>query len=402
VKPVQLKYKEVEKEMRQLAQTLPAGAKLPPERHLAIVHNCNFLTVRKALKTLVDEQLIVRRMGSGTFVTDKQSLVGRSATPSQVHRENRVGILVYQGGNSYSYKVLQALAHIGLSESIDLRSGWVGNFRENALAQCNLLAKEGCAALTIPWFPMEMSDDVKSLVQASPIPVSLPLVLPGLEKNSFEKPELFGTNTISATQTLCRYYHLLGHRQIALLGPDAPRNIVLQQALSSYSSYTSREDLPNIVGLVSEGAQAMDALAQRWTRYKGNLAIISYDDEQALRFMTSMHKIGLNAPVDYCIVGYNNMEASRFSDPPLSTVCQNFDYIAHWLLQNALALSKGQVAQADKSPVLQLLVRATCGGRDKLSPDFQSQLPDLNVVLESAPAGHHKKAHFEHSTSGAS
>ncbi len=36
VKPGRLKYEEVESEMRQLAKTLPTGAKLPPERHLAI------------------------------------------------------------------------------------------------------------------------------------------------------------------------------------------------------------------------------------------------------------------------------------------------------------------------------------------------------------------------------
>jgi len=40
----------------------------------------------------------------------------------------------------------------------------------------------------------------------------------------------------------------------------------------------------------------MDQLAQRWKTFRGDLAIISYDDEHALRFMTAMHKIGLSAP----------------------------------------------------------------------------------------------------------
>ncbi len=67
-RPTQLKYQRVEAEIRQFAQTLPLGAKLPAERDLAVSYECNFLTVRKALKRLVDDGTIVRRVGSGTFI----------------------------------------------------------------------------------------------------------------------------------------------------------------------------------------------------------------------------------------------------------------------------------------------------------------------------------------------
>ncbi len=63
-----------------------------------------------------------------------------------------------------------------------------------------------------------------------------------------------------------------------------------KKRLSAYVCYASRENLPNLCGLVGPGAQAMDHLAERWKEYKGDLAIISYDDEHALRFMTAMHK----------------------------------------------------------------------------------------------------------------
>jgi len=66
--------------------------------------------------------------------------------------------------------------------------------------------------------------------------------------------------------------------------------------------------------------------------------------------MTAMHKIGLSAPEDYCIVGQNNTDASHYSDPPLSTVAQSFDYIGQWLLTSAIALSKGEVCQSDETP----------------------------------------------------
>ena len=68
MKPPQFKHKQVEAEIRQLAQTLPIGARLPAERSLATTYGCNFLTVRRALKELVDDGIVVRRIGSGTFV----------------------------------------------------------------------------------------------------------------------------------------------------------------------------------------------------------------------------------------------------------------------------------------------------------------------------------------------
>ena len=45
--------------------------------------------------------------------------------------------------------------------------------------------------------------------------------------------------------------------------------------------------------------------------YRGDLAVISYDDEHALRFITAMHKIGLSAPEDFQIIGHNNDEAGK-------------------------------------------------------------------------------------------
>ena len=129
----------------------------------------------------------------------------------------------------------------------------------------------------------------------------------------------------------------------------------------------------------------MDQLAERWQKFRGELAVVTYDDEHALRFITAMHKLGLSAPDDFRIVGHNNTEASAFSDPPLSTIPQNFDYVGAWLLRNALGLSRGEVVQSTQPPKSRLLVRATCGGLDRIDDDFRARLPDLDIFLD---AGH--------------
>jgi hypothetical protein len=347
---------------------------------LAISYDCNFLTVRKALKRLVDDGTVVRRVGSGTFIARHIEDVSAVLGP----KEDRVGILVYQDSNAYAYRVLQAIAHASIDQKIDLRSLWVRDFGADSLARVNLLKSDQCVALTLPWFPHEQVNEVRRFVQNCPLPVSLPLIIPGLEKNCFEQQEIFGaSSTIMPVEDSCRYYRALGQERVALIGPDSANDLILQRKISGYIHYTSRENMTSLCGLVGPGALAMDQLAERWKSYRGNLAILSYDDEHALRFMTAMHKIGLTAPHDYRIIGYNDTEGGRFSDPPLTTIHQNFDYIGHWMLKSAVALSKGQICQSSETPKLRMLVRGSCGGRDQINDAFCSQFEHIDITVDS-------------------
>jgi len=379
VEAPRFKHQQVEAEIRQLAQALPVGARLPAERSLADQYGCNFLTVRRALKGLVEDGTVVRRIGSGTFVA-------RHAQPkvSPVAGRARLGVLVWQGGDAYAYRVLQGIAHEAIGLGVELRSSWVRDFAQEGLAQAKLLEQEGCAGIVLPWFPHDRMEEVRSFVRACALPVSLPMVVPGLEGNSFEQQEVFGNSLQVSSEQVCGYLHALGYRRLALLGPDTPGDAVLHRMLSSYVCYTSRLNLPNHCGLVRAGAPAMSQLAERWAEYRGDLAVISYDDEHALRFITAMHKLGLSAPVDFQIIGHNDTEACAYSDPPLTTICQNFNYIGHWLLKSALALSRGELDQSTSLPRPQLLVRASCGGAAKIDEAFRQQMGDLDIIVDGA------------------
>ncbi|MFW6252033.1 MAG: GntR family transcriptional regulator [Halanaerobium sp.] len=55
------------------------GERLPSERELAEYHNISRMTVKKAVDILVDNGYLIRKQGSGTFVTDYQP--GYSISP---------------------------------------------------------------------------------------------------------------------------------------------------------------------------------------------------------------------------------------------------------------------------------------------------------------------------------
>lgn len=371
----QLKYQRVEDEVRKLAETLPINAKMPTERALAATYNCSVLTIRKGLQALVDEGIIRRRMGSGTFIAR------HSEAPVSAGR--MLGMLIFTRSDAYAYRLLQSVAHSALEESITPRSVWIRDFGADAQSQLEGLRREGCTAFTIPWFPLELEQEVQAFVKAVRVPISLPQPVPGLENYCFCAPQVFGLPTLKIVELLAQYFALLGNEHIALLGPDVPNNVILQRQLVAYTSAMSRQRRASMSSLVGPDASAMDELAKRWAEFRGKLAVISYDDEHALRFMTSMHKLGLRAPKDFRIVGYNDTEASRFSDPPLSTVTQNFDFVSEWLIRSALALAEGRVEQAVQTPDCILTVRETCGGAGKIDEAFRAKLPGLKTKEES-------------------
>lgn len=50
----------------------PVGTKIPAERELAVSFGVSRMTLRQAIQTLVDEGILERRVGSGTFVANRK------------------------------------------------------------------------------------------------------------------------------------------------------------------------------------------------------------------------------------------------------------------------------------------------------------------------------------------
>jgi DNA-binding transcriptional regulator YhcF (GntR family) len=207
-KPSFLKHQIVEIEIRQLANTLPAGSKLPAERTMAELYGCNFLTVRKALKRLVLEGMIERRIGSGTFVADKDSR-SRPASKSQ----KQVGLLVHQHSDAYAHRLLQAIAHAALDLDVHVRSAWISDFGDVGVRLAETLAAGGCQSIVLPWFPSGSREDLRRFLAASPLPVCIPEPIPGFESQCFVNASAYGSN--ECTADLCAYFRQQGVGRIA-------------------------------------------------------------------------------------------------------------------------------------------------------------------------------------------
>lgn len=376
----QHKYLQIRTELAEHIRSMEPGARLTSERDLARRFGCSFLTVRKAMALLVEEGVIFRRMGSGTFVSFSASEKNRSAQERQASAataDRAVGVLIHSASDSYAFQVLAALQQAALAEGVRLCCRIISGLDANAAEQVEALRTEGCASVIVPWFPAGESSGAAGLAHKSRLPVCLPVLLPGLERNCFQVAESFGRNLISGIEDLGRYLRAVGWRQIAFLGPDAPDSLILQKNLSGYGSFVCRNGLPSLIGLVQSSAESMDATAGLWKQYAGTLGVISYDDDHALRFLTAMHKFGLGAPTDFGIASFGNSGVALLADPPLSCVYHDFEYPAGWMLRHALALEQGATRQAEREAGLHLVVRQSCGGYSRLGEGLEETIRDI-------------------------
>ena len=375
-----LKYKRAEFQVRKLISNSRVGDKLPTERELAKMLGCNVLTVRKGMQILVDEGYLNRRVGSGTFVKrvpEGDDAAGRSAV-------EHIGIVSHSDGGFYSYQVVQAIASAALEQNIELRSFWTRDYGDSLISTVRDMVRSGCNSLILPWFPPTKIDAVRRFAQECPIPPVLPQRLPGLEHLCFEEPGVFGKSAGVEVEVLYEYFLRLGAERIHFIGPSNTESPAFQEKITAFIRSAAKAGREPVFGLFDSSPDKALALARKYKEFAGNLAIISYDDAHAVRFMTAMHKLSLTAPVDFRIVGHNDSSAARNTEPPLSTIRENFEYIGRAMLACAHALALGKHLQSSQSPNPRLLVRESCGGRD-FAAKFNIKNMDIEIVAPAAP-----------------
>lgn len=375
VEPPLFKHQQLEADLRRLAEGMPEGARLPAEQVLARQYGCNYQTVRRALKALVEDGTVVRLVGRGTFVGKAG---GAKAGRADGAVSGLVGVLIWSAGNGVAGMIMTSLTKAAAELGVELRSAWIGDFETDAMAAAASLAKQGCTALILPWFPPHQTDELRVFVGACALPVSLPMLVPGVGAGQWGELD---AGRPSVVEALVGYFRAQGCGRFVFVGPDSSEDVVLQRFLTGYVCSLSRAGLESHCHLVKAGDQAMDPAARSCVALRGDLAVIGYDDEHALRFMAAMKRLGLSAPRDFRIVGFNDTEAGQWSEPPLSTVRHDYQQVGRWLICRALNIVKGG-AKDRTPPRLQLVVRSTCGGAGGAGEKPSARVPGIELVTE--------------------
>lgn len=136
-----------------------------------------------------------------------------------------------------------------------------------------------------------------------------------------------------------------GHRHIALALPDndPPLSKVRERFARESAAALGLASLTTFV-VPRPRAAGTGAVQSFVAGNKAVTAVAAYDDDVALRTLTALHDLGLTAPGDLAVIGFDDTEYGALTTPALTTV--HIDAEAHGRLAARAALGLDSAALA--------------------------------------------------------
>ncbi|WP_406424484.1 substrate-binding domain-containing protein [Streptomyces sp. NBC_00873] len=355
----ELKFRQLAAELRRrvLDGTWPQGSKLPTEQSLAAETGLSVTTVRRAYEVLVEQRLIERRQGAGTFASVRP---GEARSPGRV-----VGVLV-PTTSLYYPRVLQGvemtLATAG-ARMVLACSQYDQGIEREAIER---LVSSGVDGLLLVPLLHELTDPLERAAELVRLPVPVMLMERRLTTaGSRDTTEHVCTDHESGAYDAVRHLYDLGHRRIALvLRGDGPHAVAIT---SGFDEAAADLGLPENIR-VSESTDDWDAeqadAAVAALQADGATAALCFGDREAALLLGAARRAGIGVPEDLALVSYDN-EFADVAEIPLTAVSPPKYRLgrlaAEILLQRLADDGTGPVHQVQLRP--RLVVRASCGGR---------------------------------------
>ncbi|MFW5982099.1 MAG: LacI family DNA-binding transcriptional regulator [Halanaerobiaceae bacterium] len=230
---------------------------------------------------------------------------------------------------------------------------WHDDYEYDYLGKCKNRMVDGAILLGI-----HKDENMSRLLESS-----LPVVLIDLEYSNESSSYVSSDNEKGAFQAI-DYFYSLGHRKIGMImGPRgiSPADIRLsgfEKALREKKLEYRKEWIVESEFEENSAYQAMQgllSLAEKPT------AVFCQADVIAIAAINAIKDAGLKVPDDFSIIGFDDIEVSKYITPSLTTVSQN----TYQLGENAAELLLKMVASPNKriSPIIlpsHLVKRDSC------------------------------------------
>lgn len=358
----ELKFQELAGELRRgiLAGEWPPGAKLPTESHLAESTGYSLTTVRRAFDELVQQRLVVRRQGAGTFVSEPERAGGKV--------RQTVGVLV-PTTQLYYPRVLQGIEETLASAGARMQlSTYHYDAVEEAADLQFLLESDIDGLLVVP--TLEGLDDPQGRLDAL---MALPVPVVVVERR------ILGTGAENRVEHVCsdhpggafdavRHLAGLGHPRVALLARSP--NPTATAVTNGYHVAVEQLGLePELMTAPQEdwGPDQADAFVERLVS-AGITAALVFGDREATLIQGAAHRRGLKVPQDLALVSYDD-ETADLAEVPLTAVAPPKYRVGRMAAEVLLRRLK----EGEACPLHQVLlrprivIRASCGARQTSS-----------------------------------
>lgn len=353
-----LKFEALASQLRNeiLSGKWSPGTKVPTENELIQETGLSLTTVRRAYETLVDEGLVRRRRGAGTFVNERR--------PDRESRQGQVGILIPETELYYS-KVLQGLESTLASRRVALTLA-TSNYdiaREQDALQA-MLADGVRGIVVVPAFDADsVSENLRRVEALQSLPVPVVLLERSIpEVGAADPSEHVVSDHAGGAFDAMQHLLGLGHGRIGLVLRQAPHTAPGIGA--GYRSACKADGLEQVV--IADEIGAWDA--ERADRALAELvdrrctAALVFGDREATLLENAASRRGINVPEQLALVSYDD-ELADLAEVPLTAMSP----AKYHLGSTAAEVMLRRLENGRSSPVMQvklrphLVVRESCG-----------------------------------------
>lgn len=207
---------------------------------------------------------------------------------------------------------------------------------------------------------------------------NVPVVLLEQELPSNRFAKVVADN-FGAAQAMTRHLIDLGHQQIAFaFHPFHERDLVGRERLAGFTRAMADAGLGKKATLLLDACEFgkrqilhyhREKIAHCFSRPDRPTALFAGMDMLAIRAMETLREIGLQIPRDVAVAGFDDIEFSQFTQPPLTTVQQPIEEMGRLAAEMLFDRIEGRTGSHQKAVckrlACQLVVRQSCGACSK-------------------------------------
>lgn len=285
------------------------GERLAPESDLAKEFSVSRGTVRKALRILERDRLILRQRGRGTFVTNAP------AASSLPGKSNVLAMMVFSPDYGFDRTLQAAALAAGKHGYVTAAGSNATDSQEAALT--NTFLKQHVRGVILAPFMQHSTSHYRDLIEGG-IPVVL---IDGIILGHVEDAVLIDNH--AGMRLAVQHLVELRRRKIAYIGHNVSQNVPNQPGRRA--------------GYLAACAEASLAVEPQWIIEQGHSdfrealirllcsenrpdAFVAYNDVWAIRVIRTARELGLRVPQDLSVVGFDNSAVAAEYDVPLTTI----------------------------------------------------------------------------------
>lgn len=290
-----------------------ANAQIPTELDLTSTYDVSRNTIRQALNVLVQDGLLERTQGRGTFVR-VPSLTPAVAAQRATVRERRVGVVLSHAGDQLNMEILIGVEQACRSRGYELSFSYSNDNGELQQRDVSRLRAGGVCGFVL--FPL--SDEEESQAIAQLHADGLPLVLVDRYLPTLET-DYVGVDNLNGGYRATEHLLILGHRRIGFA----------HQRIGGLTTSSVRERWQGYRQALQDYGQPYDEALLFNTADKSAItgsrrptAVFAVNDVSAMDILKAAQTLGLRVPEDLAVVGFDDLTLAAMTQPPLTTVAQ--------------------------------------------------------------------------------